>query len=262
MVQRHWNLNRDPFAPGGEPFVATPTHLEALARLRHAIETGQRRAVLRAEAGLGKSAVLGRVLAEIKGPGVRIARATSPVDGPSLWLSLAEGLGGRPEPGGTRGSAWKGLADAARLCRAQGLGVVLAIDDCQDLTDPSDRLDLERLVHLDPHPRARVTVLQVGRDEPSPADPWGLAITLGPLTRGEASAYLAAKLAAAGRGEPTFTPRAITRWHALAGGVPRGLERLAALALIAGAVRGLEIIPPEVVDGVAAGCLECGMEGE
>ena len=254
MVQRHWSLSRDPFAVGGEPFVASPTHLEALERLRHAIEAGQQRATLRSAAGLGKSAVLGRLLAAVKGPTVRIARATSPVDGPSMLASLAEGLGSRPLAGPTRGLAWRTLADAVRLCRAQGLGVVLAIDDCQDLTETVDRRDLERLVHLDPHPKARLTIVEVGRDDPDGADPWGLAIRLEPLTRGEAADYLATKLAAAGRSEPTFTPRAITRWHALAGGVPRGLERLAALALIAGAVRGLEIITPEVVEGVAAEC--------
>lgn len=254
MVERHWNLNRDPFDARLAPFVATPTHREALARLRHAIEAGERRAALRSGAGLGKSAVLARLLAEVKGPRVRIARASSPTDGLTLLATLAEGLGGRCEPGATRGLAWRRLADAVRLCRSQDLGVVLAIDDCQDLTTADDRLDLDRLVHLDPHPRARLTVLQVGRIDGHAPEPWDLAIRLEPLTRSEAADYLAAKLAAAGRADPAFTPRALTRWHALAGGVPRGLDRLAALALIAGAVRGLEIITPEVVDGVAAEC--------
>jgi type II secretory pathway predicted ATPase ExeA len=66
--------------------------------------------------------------------------------------------------------------------------------------------------------------------------------------------YLAAKLARAGCTEPLFTPRATTRLHALSGGVPRRIDRLAVLCLIAGAVRGLEAVLPEVVDGVAGEC--------
>ena len=80
-------------------------------------------------------------------------------------------------------------------------------------------------------------------------------IRLAPLTRSEAAEYLARKLSAAGRSEATFTPRAITRLHLLSQGVPRGLDRLATLALMAGAMRGLEVIGPEVVEGVAAECV-------
>jgi hypothetical protein len=37
-------------------------------------------------------------------------------------------------------------------------------------------------------------------------------------------------------------------------GIPRGLDRLGSLALMAGALRGLEIITPEVVEGAAREC--------
>jgi type II secretory pathway predicted ATPase ExeA len=136
-----------------------------------------------------------------------------------------------------------------RLAGCQGLAVVLAIDDAHVL---DDRRDLERLTTLD---GARVTVLRVGRPtDPDDAVRWELALRLPPLSRGEAEQYLRAKLEAAGRSGTTFTSRAVARLHALSGGVPRGLERLAGLALAAGAVRGLEIIPPEVVDDVAPEC--------
>jgi type II secretory pathway predicted ATPase ExeA len=191
-----------------------------------------------------------------------VARATSPVDGASLLATLAEGLGARPAAGASRAVAWRALVDAARVARLQGQAIVLAVDDEHHLHESADRLDLERLVHADPHPGARLTVIRAGRPaaEAGPEeDPWVLAIRFPPLTRGEAEAYLLAKLAAAGREEPTFTPRAITRLHALAGGVPRTLDRLAGLALLAGAARGREIITPEIIDGVAAECVTPGL---
>jgi MSHA biogenesis protein MshM len=257
--KRHWKLLRDPFVGSGSPYVPVAPHAEAVARLVDTIETGQRRAVVRAGAGLGKSSVLARALAETRGPWRRTAWLSSPTDGAGLLAGLAEGLGRRVPAGASRGLAWKALDEAVRLCRWQRQRVILAIDDCQHLTDPADRLDLERLAHLDPHPDTRLTVLQAYRtdevDDPATlAAPWELLIRLPALTRSDAEIYLAAKLAAAGRGEPTFTPRAIQRIHLISAGNPRGLDRLASLALMAGALRGLEIVTPDIIEGVAGEC--------
>jgi type II secretory pathway predicted ATPase ExeA len=259
MWKRHWKLWRDPFAGPGTPYVPLSAHEEAVARLVDTVETGQRGAVLRAGDGLGKSVVLARALAETRGPSRRAVLLSGPGDGAGMLASLAEGLGRRVPPGAGRGPCWKALDEAVRLCRWQRLGVVLAVDDCQHLTDPSDRLDLERLTHLDPHPETRLTVLLAFRtvedDGSSPAaPPWELRVRLPALTRGDAEVYLGVKLAAAGRDVPTFTPRAIQRLHAASGGNPRGLDRLASLALRAGALRGLEIVTPDVIEGVAREC--------
>ena len=254
MVGRHWGLTHDPFSAGAGPFVETPVHREAVERLAHLIASGERLAVLRAPAGLGKSRVLDRALDLSRGPGLRISRVAGPLDGAGLLAGLAEGLGARLPAGSGRSAAWKALADAVRVCRFSGQAVVLAVDDCHVLDGPADRLDLQRLAHLDPHPATRLTVVLVGREEgdgETPTDPWGLAIRLTPLSRTEARHYLEAKLAGAGRAEVAFTPRAVTRLHALALGAPRGLDRLASLALLAGALRGLEVVTPEVVEGAA-----------
>ena len=252
-------MSRDPFLDGGTAYVATASHDEAVARLVHTIETAQPRAIVQAEAGAGKSVVLRRALAETRGPMRRVSSVTSPADGAGMLAALAEGLGVRVAPTAGRGACWKALLDAVRLCRWQRLHVVLTIDAAQDLAATADRHDLERLVHLDPHPEGRVTVLPVFRTpEPSAEGPprptWDLAIRIPPLTRSETEQYVTAKLSAAGRDEPTFTPRALHRLHAAATGLPRGSDRLASRALMAGAVRGLEMVTPEVVDGVAPEC--------
>jgi type II secretory pathway predicted ATPase ExeA len=236
-------------------------HEEAVARLVDTIETGQRRAVLTAGAGLGKSTVLARALAETRSPVRRSVLVSSSCDGASLLASLAEGLGRRVPLAASRALSWKALGEAVRLCRWQRFRVVLAIDDCQHLVDPVDRLDLARLDHLDIHPESRLTVLQVFRSdeetEPSaaaPSAPWELVIRLPALTRSDAETYLTTKLSFAGRQGLTFTPRAITRLHAASSGNPRTLDRLASLSLMAGALRGLEIVTPDVIEGVAREC--------
>jgi MSHA biogenesis protein MshM len=240
--------------------VATSTHLEAVARLVHIIESAGRSARLVADPGLGKSRVLARALEVTRSPTRRVALVSGTFDAHGLFSNLAQGLGGRVVPGASRSTAWRALSESVRLCRWQGIHVVLAVDDAHDFESPRDGIDLERLNHLDTDPSSRLTVLRVGRStdanldstcRESATNDWDLSIRLLPLTRSEASEYLTAKLESAGRSEPIFTPRALSRIHSLSQGVPRGLDRLAALTLMASAVRRLEIVSPEIVDEAA-----------
>ena len=66
----------------------------------------------------------------------------------------------------------------------------------------------------------------------------------------ETDAFVQSALARAGRKERLFDSEAIARLHELAGGVPRRVGRLAELALIAGAGRGLPSIDRETVESV------------
>jgi type II secretory pathway predicted ATPase ExeA len=258
--QNYWTLNADPFRGPRQPFVPTSSHVEAVARLVDVIESGERLAVVRGRTGLGKSIVLEQAVKRTSGPARRAARVVNPIDGAELFGRLAEGLGVRIPPASTRSAAWRALRDGIRICRLQKIHVVLVLDNANDLTAGPDRNDLERLAHVDAHPSARFTVL-LGVREPeesappsAPAADWRLAIRLLPMTRSETDRYVSTKLAAAGRTRETFAPRAISRLHALSGGSPRGVDRLATLALMAGAVRGLEVVTPDVVDGVALEC--------
>jgi MSHA biogenesis protein MshM len=112
-----------------------------------------------------------------------------------------------------------------------------------------------RLIDLGEVADGTVTILLVIEVECVEAYPVGrlctLRINLKPLTRSEAATYLTAKLAAAGCEGSLFTERAVTRLHALSGGIPSGLNRLATLAMMAGASRGMEAISAEVVDAVS-----------
>ena len=132
---------------------------------------------------------------------------------------------------------------------------MVAVDDDGLLDAPEDARLLDRIEAIGAQSRARFGLIVAGRGPSTAADPWGLAIRLDRLTRGEASAYLAGKLAAAGRQAPAFSDRAVARLHAVAGGLPGALDRLAGLAMRAGAVERRAMIEAEVVEGVARECL-------
>ncbi len=162
MLCSHWGLRRDPFGEVGVGYVSTPTHDEAVARILHAVEAGERRVTLTASTGLGKTTVLAAALKRLHLPRRRIARVVAPLDGTSLLAELAGGLGMATGRLADRANAWRTLSDAAKLCRLQGLSVLIAVEDAHWLTEPADRDDLDRLSALDRHPSARLSVVRVG----------------------------------------------------------------------------------------------------
>ena len=262
MWLRHWHLVRDPFCGPQSQYVPTSGHEEAIARLVAAIEASERSAALRSEAGLGKTVVLNQAIASTRHPGRKFARVTAPIDGDALIAGLAAGLGRAVAPKAGRSEAWRTLVDALRLCRWQKLHAVLVVDDVHCLADRDDRRALEHLARIDAHPQSQVTVVCVGREGADPsalADGWRTRVRLPALLRSETERYVIEKLGAAGRSEPTFTPRAFACLHALTAGVPRGIDRLASLALMAGAGRGIEVVTPEVLRDVAH---ECERDGD
>lgn len=262
MVARSQMTGRDPFLSGETTYVSTPVHDEAVARILYGIEHGERLILLRAKEGLGKTVALSRALSEARQPLRRIALVRSPFDGATMLGELAHALGHRERGQSPRASCWRSLANAVRVCRVQGLGVVLAIDDDHQLVDAIDRQDLDRLVQIDPRTERNLSIIRVGR--PCPTDEWmgdwALSIQLSSLTRTESERFVVEKMHAAGREDMSFTPRALLRLYELSGGVPRGLDQLASLALFAAETRRLEVIPPEVVDGVAAECVRLPVE--
>ena len=231
MWLRHWNLVRDPFARQTDVYVPTPPHAEAVARLVHAIGSGVRLASLRAESGMGKSTVLAKALSEARMPGLRVAKSSAPLDGASLYDQLARSLRLRHNPDASKTQAWRALADAARLIAAQRGRLVLVVDDGHFL---ADRIDLERLLHL--HDGSTVSLIVIERPDGSNDLPDAFAIPLDALTRSESDTYLTAKLGRAGRDGPTFAPKALTRLHAIAEGVPGRIDGLAGLAMRAAAI--------------------------
>ncbi len=258
MWMPHWGLSRDPFAEIGSPYVSLPSHDEAVARLVFAVETSQRRATFGAPAGLGKTAVMRKVFSKVLSPHRRLASVSCPRDGTLLLTMLAERLGQRVVREPSRLAAWRALERAIRLASLERYQVVVIIDDCDDRVDATVRRDLDSLAQLGSRTTSGLTIIQVermdGEAQPLGCGVWSPTIGLERLTRSQTETYLATKLEWAGSIDQIFSPRALTRIHALSLGVPRGLEQLASLCLMGGAVRGLEVINAELVDAAAPEC--------
>lgn len=241
----------NPFRDRGESgvFVATPTHRRALEGLRGAIVRGERRVWLTGEAGVGKSCVVEQMAEELRGSDVRVVRGAWCGDAGELYSNLALQLAG---PAGTANLA--ALRQAVRICRLEGLGVVIVVD-ADELTVDWPVVGI--LARLDPDPRARLSVVAVERRGGLVADgneaEWECVVRVEPLTRMEAAAYLEDKAAALNGTTIGFTAEAATLIHALARGIPRGLDRLADRALAEAIRRGASPIDERLVEYVATG---------
>lgn len=256
MLESYWKLAFDPFSdsrPNGV-FVPLPSHVEAVARLRHAIERADRHAALIADAGMGKTRVLHETLTRSRSARTRIVRLPSPPDRAALHHDLARALGYQGKIDAGAGPAWRALEAALRVVRLQNIALVIAIDT---MGTNLDRGDFERIEQLADHTATRLTLIRLGRNQAAvelESSAWELTLGLPPLTRDEAAFYTHAKLTAAGGDAAIFSERAVTRLHALARGNPRGLDRLASLALRAAALRKSPEITPDLIETIADAC--------
>ena len=255
MARKYWGLRESPFreALDWRRFYPSPMHEEALARLEFLVTDRRRSGLLLGAPGCGKSLVLEVFARRLRRDGAQVAHLNaSGIDlREFLWLLAAE-LGINPDRSDDVFRLWRGVLDRLVENRYQQLDTVMLLDDADGAT-PQVLDHLSRLAQLD-ESAARLTIVLAATGFPSvrlphrlvelaelrcDLDPWEPADTVGHVTMA---------LDQAGSSKPIFTDEAIEHLHDLSGGVPRHVNRLANLALLAGAGRKLSQIDVETVE--------------
>ena len=256
MYPSHWGLRESPFRNCLDPhlFYQSPTHDEALARLHFLVEQHRRVGLLLGPDGSGKSFLLEVFAEQLRHTGHPAAKVNLLAIEPAelLWLVALE-LGLNPEPAQSMTALWRMVADRLMEYRYQQIDVAILLDDA-DLASPQVLAQVARLAQHDPSPDARLTIVLSGREEGvgrigdrllGLAD---LRIDIEPWGRDETEKYLRASLAQAGCRTAVFAEPALARLQELSHGIPRRINQLADLALLAGAGQDLPQIGPEVVE--------------
>lgn len=271
MYLRHYGLAEPPFSITPDPrFVfLSERHREALAHLLFGIDTGGGGGFvqLTGEVGTGKT-TLCRLLLEQLPDNTRVALVLNPRQTPlellqtvceELHLELRGGDGRDP-----RGSI-KALVDTLNAylleAYAQGLRVVLIIDEAQDLSIPA--LEQVRLLtNLETATQKLLQVVLLGQPELRTllarpelrqlAQRITARYHLTPLDAAESERYLRHRYGVAGGGTLPFDKAAIARLHAHSGGVPRLLNAIAERSLLAGYARDERHPGARLVDLAAA----------
>jgi type II secretory pathway predicted ATPase ExeA len=256
MYQSHWGLRESPFRNCANPnfYYQSPTHEEALARLHFLVEQRRRLGLLMGPDGSGKSFLLEIFAEQLR----RSGRPTAKVNllaiepGEMLWL-LALQLGLNPDPTNSLAVLWRLVTDRLLEYRIQQIETVILLDDA-DQASRQVLTHVVRLAQCDPSPESRLTLVLAGQQEQmgrigdrllALAD---LRIDIEPWAQADTDNYLKASLAQAGCDAPVFAEPALVRLQELSHGIPRRLNQLADLALLAGAGQALQQIGPEVVE--------------
>jgi general secretion pathway protein A len=267
MYLEHFGLKEPPFSITPDPrFVfLSERHRDALAHLLFGIGTGGGGGFvqLTGEVGTGKT-TLCRLLLEQVPANTRVALVLNPRQTPvelleticeELHVDLGDGSGKS-----ARGSL-KALVDALNRylldAYAQGLRVVLIIDEAQDLS--IEALEQVRLLtNLETDTQKLLQIILLGQPELrtllAREDLRQLAqrITarfhLTPLDAVETERYLRHRHAIAGGLHLPFSKSAIKRLHAHSGGVPRLINVIAERSLLAGYARDATRLDARMVD--------------
>jgi general secretion pathway protein A len=252
MYQAYWGLKELPFSPAaGQALVEhSPLHAEALARLAFLVENRSQLGLLVGPAGSGKTLVLSQFARQQRAAGGGVAELTCGVlSQRDALLEMTTQWGVQPAEDAAGGRLWRLAADRLAELRLEQVPALVVIDDAPSLA--ADVLDLvQRLLKL---PEGQLTVVAAASDwAAGRLAPWmvelaDLRIELGVWTEDETRHYLQTSLSRAGRHEPAFADRAVRRLFELSAGVPRRVNQLAQLALVAGAGQELAQVDEQTV---------------
>lgn len=259
MYETYWGLHESPFRNHADErwFFDGPGHAEALARLFFLTEEGQVGGILAGAEGTGKSLTL-RLTSQHVARSRRqaVALDLDGLDFESFAWKLAGGL--RLAPSGAAGPAtwWRSIDDALAGTGLARRHTVVLLDHV-DAAHPSCRAALERLLAVARRAPGRMTVIAATRDVS--CDVLGplrrvapLRVELPPFDGEQTARYVVQTLHRAGCAKTVFEASALRELFEQTRGVPRLVNRLCELSLLAAMHDERPTVAREIVLGAAA----------
>jgi len=246
MYAQYWGLVDTPFANhvDGRWFYDSPLHEEALARLLFLIEQHRRCGVLFGAAGTGKSMLLHVLARQVR----RSQRQLAVIDllgrtGHELLWELAGCFGLPARAADSSAVLWRTLQDHLRGNQSAAMQTVILLDHAERADSDCWRC-LDRLIHFQNRADQWTTIVLAIRSEnlgqyaSRLREFCDLRVEVPPLDMEQCRLYVEHLLAKAGATGPIFEPAALERIHELSEGLPREINRLCDLALLAAMADG------------------------
>jgi len=258
MYEAYWGLREKPFENTPDPrfYYASEQHREAAARMLYCIRERKGAGVLTGVFGCGKTVVARLLLHELNQEHYRAAYLANPRLSDLDLLRMVTYQLGATAPAG-KADVLMALERLVTDHAREGRDTVIVIDEAHTISDSSVMEELRLLLNWQWADRFLVTLLLLGQPELAKLvdgnKPFeqrvGIKARLEPLGLEDTTAYIAHRLRVAGHPSPeaVFTREAIEAVYESTGGIPRRINRLCDLCLLAGMGASAQAIAPHLV---------------
>ncbi|QDU26391.1 NACHT domain protein [Anatilimnocola aggregata] len=252
MYHAHWGLRSSPFGgSAGDTLAKTipnPAFEEALARLQYLVAGQGRLGLLMGAAGTGKTTLLRRFVDRARRDGIPAALVGGcGCDERTYTQQLTRAWQVPATQPDDLATAWELISNQLAEWRYERQPAILVLDDA-DRAPAGVRQLIERVLHLALTQQALLTVFLACSTETAASvghrllEQVELRIDLSPWSEDETAEHVARMIYESGGEHPIFTDDAIATLHELSGGIPRKVDQIAELALLAGAGQELSEI--------------------
>ena len=257
MYQKHWNLKKLPFenTPDTEFFFESEEHEEAFSRLSYVIDEKKACGVLTGAYGTGKTLILKSLERQFKKKGYVFSSVQNPrLDDLGLLKIILHNFTGYNVPK-TKEDVLMGIERFLRDTFQDGKHVVVAIDEAQLINDENVFEELRLLLNFQTETRFLLTLILSGqpelREKLDSNKQFSQRITLSyhlkPLNYAETVKYLVHRLEVAGLAENIFDEKAMELIFERSGGIPRQINNLANMSMLAAFSKGEKLITEALV---------------
>ena len=258
MHNNYWELKQSPFGNSIDPkqFFNSSTHEEGLARLGFLVEQQRSLGLLLGPRGCGKSLLLEVLARDLRKAGHCVCQVNLLGMGAHelLW-SIANQFSLFPRTDDSTLHLWRLITDQLVTNYYQQLSTVILLDDADEATGDT-LLQVVRIAKQETTPQSRTSIILSAEAKrlnllgSHLLDLAELRIDLEPWSTQDTEDYLRQATISGDRTGTLFDAEATQTLHALSGGVPRRINQLAKLCLLAGAGQELPRVDSATVENV------------
>ncbi len=261
MYRDHWQLSEKPFELTPDPryLFWSQEYEEALTRLIYTVRDRKGAMLLTGLYGCGKTLLCRYFLNELAGSKYEIALITNPrLSARELLEEIVYQLGETECEGKTKGEILRLFNEKVYTNLNMGKETVIVIDEAQAIDDLGTFEELRLLLNFQQDDRFLITFILVGQSDlrkqlkklPQLKQRLMIEYHLDPLSEEDTMRYIAHRLSVAKCQRKIFTDEAEKMIHRYSSGVPRIINGIADMALVAGYLQGKDIVDEEIMKKV------------
>ncbi len=267
MYEGYWKLKEKPFENTPDPrfLFRSAEHEEGLSRLLYAVREAKGAAMLTGVFGCGKTLLSRAVMKELGKDVYRTVYIGNPLlTHVELLMAIATGLGVTDLPQKKTEIMTNVIIESLEKVllnnRRDGKQTVVIVDEAHIITELMVWEELRLLLNFQLEDAFLLTLLLIGQPElkhnitnnKQLSQRISIRYHLQGLTQAESSEYIAHRLRVAGREEPIFSKEAVELVFRKSGGIPRRMNQICDLCLVAGYGMKADSIGTDVVAEASA----------